>query len=263
MGSCARSRGRGVVRRFALMGPVVGLVLLAGCAVGGAEVEGASPEPRAALAAKAELAAQNLARATRDRPARAHDRSRPRPGTGAKAGGAAGGKYAGTVDTAARAGSSAPDDSGSWAPLTSYEDPVDDHGDGPGYADLATVELGEADDMLIAAVTLDAVVPASLADREVEGVGIDLYRSVSDESDYQVFLDGGRHGWRAFLQTPSGFVRFPGSLSLRGDTLRAWVPWDAVGGREDAEVSVFVDWSAGVGRLSSDGTPRFDLLPER
>ena len=237
------------------------MALLAGCAVGGAEVEG-SPEPRAALAVKAELAARNLARATHGKDARGHaGRSRseaaPRPG------GAGGGKYAGMADTAARAEDSSPQatESGTWTVLTTYDDPVADHGDGPGYADLTAVDLGEGDGMLEASVTLGSVVPGSLADREVEGVGIDLYRSGSDESDYQVFLDGGRHGWRAFLQTPSGFVRFPGSFSLGGRTLRVAVPWRAVGGREKAEVSVFVDWSTGVGRLSSDGTPRLDLLP--
>jgi len=108
-----------------------------------------------------------------------------------------------------------------------------------------------------------ATVPGALADREVEGVGIDLFRSSSDESDYQVFLDGGRHGWRAFLQTPDGFVDFPGTFTVRGRTLQVAVPWSAVGGREDAEASVFVDWASGVGRLSTDGTTRVGLLAEQ
>ena len=240
-------------------------VLLAGCAVGGAEVEGASLEPRAALAAKAELAARNLARATHDKAAHGRAGRAGRGGSEAAPGpgGAEGGKVAGMADTAARAeGSSPRATAGSWTVLTSYEDPVADHGSGPRYADLTAVDLGEDDGMLEASVTLGSVVPGALADREVERVGIDLFRSRSDESDYQVLLDGGRHGWRAFLQTPSGFVRFPGSFSLSGRTFRVAVPWDAVGGRENAEFSVFVDWSAGVGRLSSDGTPRLDLLPE-
>ena len=75
-----------------------------------------------------------------------------------------------------------------------------------------------------------------------------------------MFLDGGRHGWRAFLQTPDGFVDYPGTFAVEGRTLRVAVPWHAVGGRQETEASVFVDWSSGVGRLSTDGTARVGLL---
>jgi len=242
------------------------LWLLAGCAVGGAEVEQGSPEPRPELARKAELAAGNLEAAAQGRKARRERDLRDGDAVPGSRGGVPGkgGKHAGTADTAATAQrpSSSPAHV-SWDDLVTLDDQAGDHGNGPGYADLTGVTFSEADGMLAATVTVDATVPAALADREVEGVGIDLFRSSSDESDYQVFLDGGRHGWRAFLQTPDGFVDFPGTFTVRGRTLQVAVPWSAVGGREDAEASVFVDWASGVGRLSTDGTTRVGLLAEQ
>jgi len=243
----------------------VGSLLLAGCAVGGAEVEQGSLEPRPDLARKAELAAGNLEAAAPGRKARRGRDRRNRDGVPGSVGGAPGkgGKYAGTADAAATAQQQSPSrPEVSWTDLVTLDDQAGDHGNGPGYADLTAVTFGEADGTLAATVTVAATVPGALADREVEGVGIDLFRSSSDESDYQVFLDGGRHGWRAFLQTPNGFVDFPGTFTVRGRTLQVVVPWSAVGGREDAEASVFVDWAAGVGRLSADGTTRVGLLPD-
>jgi hypothetical protein len=148
-----------------------------------------------------------------------------------------------------------------WHQLAGLEDPVADHGNGPAYADLTGFTFSERDGKLATSIDVAAVVPGQLADREVQGVGIDFYRSSSDESDYQIFLDGGSRGWRAFLQTPDGFVDFPGTFSVHGRTLDVVVPWTAVGGRENAQVGVFSDWSSGVGRLSTDGTVREDLRP--
>lgn len=224
MSSCARSRGRGSVTRCSALTGAVSTaaaltLLLSGCAVGSSHVEGASPEPRADLAQKAEVAAGN----------------QPQARTTATAG---------------------------WAGLVALDDPSADHGNGPGYGDITAVRFSESDEDLAVSVTTAAVIPGVLADRELEGVGVDLFRSGSDESDYQLFLDGGTHGWRAFLQTPDGFVAFPGTFAVHGRTFAVVVPWAAVGGRESAEVSAFVDWSSGVGRLSTDGTPRVELLDE-
>ena len=249
------------------------LALLTGCAVGGDELAGATPEPRAELAEKAEVAAQNTDQATAGSPARGE---RPAQGEragsvksgGPRAGGPADGKYAGTSDAVGGQQNSSspvsvtrPDDS--WAGLVSLDDAAADHGNGPGYADLAAIGFSEHDDRLAVSVTVASVLPAALADREVQGVGIDLFRTSSEESDYQVFLDGGHHGWRAFLQTPDGFVDFPGTFAVEGRTLHVVVPWHAVGGRRQAEVSVFVDWSSGVERLSTDGTTKVALLPDQ
>jgi hypothetical protein len=241
--------------------------LLTGCAVGG-EVPGtASPEPRADLAEKAEVAAENLAEEAPARASgrRAQRRSESAGDKGAASGAAAsraGGSSAATTDLASTSTTGSTGDTSSWRELVSLEDPVADHGEGPRYADLARLDFRERGDRLSLTVTLAGVVPAALADREVQGVGIDLFRSSSDESDYQVFLDGGRHGWRAFLQTPGGFVDFPGTFAVDGRTLSIVVPWSAVGGRDGADVSAFVDWSSGVDRLSTDGTLRVDLPVE-
>lgn len=266
MGSCAHSQGRGAVtRRLAFLGAAFGSLLLAGCAVGGAEVEQGSPEPRPDLARKAELAAGNLgATAPGSKARRGRDRRNgeevPDPGGGVPG---KGGKYAGTADTPATAqqrSRSRPEIS--WTDLVTLDDQTGDHGNGPSYADLTAVTFGEADGMLAATVTVASTVPGALADREVAEVGIDLFRSSSEESDYQLFLDGGRRGWRAFLQTPNGFVDFPGTFAVRGRRLQVVVPWSSLGGREEAEASVFVDWSSGVGRLSTDGTTRVGLLAD-
>ncbi len=265
MGSCAHSQGRGVVqRRSALTGVITGMLLLAGCAVGAAETGDASPEPRADLAREAETIAGSLARANPEQRARAGSRG-DRPGAADHARPARTAQHGGPIDTRATGRPSGGTATGPepWVELASLDDPSADHGNGPGYADLTGVSFSEHDGTLAATVTVGGALPGRLAAREVQGIGIDLFRSSSDESDYQVFLDGGRHGWRAFLQTPDGFVRFPGYFGLSGRTLRVSVPWDALGGREDAEVSVFADWSSGVEGLSSDGTPRFDLLPEK
>ncbi len=275
MGSCAHSHGRSAaIRRSALSGVVTVLVLLSGCAVGGDEVAGASPEPRAELAEKAEVAAENAGRPTpgreqgrRERPARNAEAANAKAGAKAGAGAGGGAEYAGVSDGSGSQAAGRETSTGRpeapWTELVSLDDAAADHGSGPAYADLARIEFSERGDELAIAVTVRAVVPGTLADREVQGLGIDLFRSSGEESDYQVFLDGGGHGWRAFLQTPDGFVDFPGTFAVEGRTLRVVVPWHAVGGREEAEASVFVDWSSGVGRLSTDGTTRVGLPADR
>ncbi|HSE10419.1 MAG TPA: hypothetical protein VLB29_17290 [Nocardioidaceae bacterium] len=257
MGSCAHSQGRGVVLRRSAPSGALAALLLAGCAVGG-EVPGASPEPRAELAAEAEVAAENL---EDPRPVSARDRraangpAERRQRADRRQSGGDGYAAPPRTTSAARTGSTS-----SWRELVNLGDPAADHGDGPGFADLEGVRFSESGERLAMSLSVAGVVPGALDDREVQGVGIDLFRSSSDESDYQIFLDGGRHGWRAFLQTPQGFVDFPGTFEVEGRLLQVVVPWSAVGGREAAEVSVFIDWSSGVGRLSSDGTVRVDLL---
>lgn len=155
-----------------------------------------------------------------------------------------------------------PGSPGSGAPgeeLVSLTDPSADHGDGPDYADLAQVSLHEQDGRVRMHVTLARAVPRRLRAREAQAVGIDLFRTSSDHGDFQVLLDGGRGGWRAFLHTPDGYVDFPGLFSVDGRNLRVDLPWDAIGGRDAAEVSAFVEWSFGIDRLATDGTLRVDL----
>jgi hypothetical protein len=96
------------------------------------------------------------------------------------------------------------------------------------------------------------------------GIGVDLYRTVTQgESDYQLFADGGPDGWFAYLQTPKGFVRYPGSFALSGARLVLTVPWSSLGGRRSGRFSAFVDWTQGgrPGTLGGNASSQ-DLAPE-
>lgn len=238
--SCARSPGRGALQRCpALTGAVLGLLLLGGCAFGGAD-EGAALEPRAGLARKAVLAAVNRA-----------------PG-----GPASGGKSAATVEPDPGAAE------GGGSDLANVEDPTDDQGDGPRYADLTAVRLADSDGGLAVSLALRGIVPGRLARRELMQVGVDLFRVSPLEmllgdtaSDYQIRLQGGVDGWRAFLRQKDGYVPFPGTFTVSGRTLHVVLPWEALGGRKRAVVEAYVDWSSGVGRLSTDGLTRVQLRP--
>jgi len=243
------------------MTALAGLVLVSGCAVGGStQAEAPSREPRADLARKAAVAAENRAASPEHDAGRAGRRAHER----ADKSRSARARSADVVDTAAtaaprRSGSPSPPGSGRWSTLATIDDPLGDEGLGPEYADLRAVRFGERDGTLAISVTVGSDIPATLAEREVQGVGIDVFRSSTSESDYQVFLDGGRHGWRAFLQTPDGFVEFPGSFDLEGRTFSVSLPWSSLGGRRQAQVSVFADWSAAGGRSSSDSTSKVGL----
>ncbi|HEX4977651.1 MAG TPA: hypothetical protein VFV40_07265 [Nocardioides sp.] len=146
-----------------------------------------------------------------------------------------------------------------WSPLLRVVDPAGDQNGAPGHADVMDLTLEEGGGQLRVSVRLGSTVPGRLADREVQGVGVDLFRGRSQESDYQLFLDGGAQGWRGFLQTRRGFVPYPGTVAVRGDVLTTTVPWTSLGGRVDAEVSAFVDWSDGTGRTGWDRVQRTTL----
>ena len=260
-------------RRPAVWGVLAGsALLLTGCAVGGDDPQAdGEPIPRAALAEQAEVAALNRPDEQEGAPGTAELERRPgpdgdaagRPGPrSSKADGSSGPSGAQSAPQAPPPPSGSSGEHPStrdWPVLVRVDDAADDHGDGPGYADLREVELRESGGRLAVSVKVGEVVPGRLVAREVQGVGIDVFRSRSDESDYQVFLDGGVDGWRAFLQTPHGFVDFPGTFAVTGPTLEVVMPWSALGGRSGGEVSVFADWSSGVGRLSTDGTRRAPL----
>ena len=147
----------------------------------------------------------------------------------------------------------------SWSPLLTVADAATDQGGAPAYADVLALVLEDDGRRLRVTLRLGEVVPGRLGDREVEGVGVDLFRGDPQESDYQLFLDGGGHGWRGFLQTPRGFVAYPGSVAVRGAVLTTTVPWGALGGRRAGEVSAFVDWSDGTGRTGADQVERVSL----
>ena len=254
----------GAVRRRLAVWGVLASVLLSGCATAGSTTEEGSPTPRADLAGKAEVAAENLkqqAEGAHGSRGRRHERT-PRSGRtrGAKAPHGSG--PASTREhTASGSGTAVPVApaevaESSWQPVLLASDARGDHGAGPSYADLVSLTLEDDGTSLRVSVELGDTVPALLADGEVQGVGIDLFRSRADESDFQVFLDGGSGGWRGFLQTPRGFVRYPGTLSVTGSMLVTVIPWTELGGRADAQVSAFADWSDDGGRSSADTVDR-------
>ena len=262
--------GQGVRRRRGTrhllgVGCALSLVLLTGCAAGGDAAGEGSPTPRADLAGQAEVAAENLEKlpagrkAKRDRKAQAaraggQGPDQSGPGTGS---GGGGGDQDRPTGTSGPAGATGATTTGlSWRPVGQAGDAGGDHGSGPAYADLRSLTLEDDGTHLRLTVQVAATLPGTLGTGEVQGVGVDLYRLSRDESDFQVFLDGGEHGWRAFLQTPRGFVRYPGTLSVAGRTLVAVVPWSALGGRADAQVSAFSDWSDGRGGSSADTVER-------
>jgi hypothetical protein len=150
---------------------------------------------------------------------------------------------------------------GSWEVLLTADDPAGDAGRSPAYADVRAVRFATRGDDAALQVVTAATVPARLAPGEVVGLGIDVFRGAGVESDHQVFLDGGADGWRAYLQTPRGFVRFPGSFALRGTALEVTLPWSALGGRDAFSASAFLDWSDGRGASGSDTVDRVEVRP--
>ena len=126
---------------------------------------------------------------------------------------------------------------------------------GPAYGDLRSVVLASNGSNLRVTVTLAGALPPRPASRESLGIGVDLYqRTTQTESDYQLFADGGPDGWFAYLQTPRGFVRYPGTFGLTGAQLVFTVPWSSVGSRTSGAFSAFADWTQG-GRAGLTGNP--------
>ncbi|MFP5310130.1 MAG: hypothetical protein ACLGIR_11210 [Actinomycetes bacterium] len=149
----------------------------------------------------------------------------------------------GVADGGAAAGSAPP---APRAPrrLAVLDDPAGDQGlEGPGHADLRRVELLDEGAVLRVVVTVGAALPSTPAQGEVIGLGVDLLAAGDGESAYQLFVDGGSDGWRAYLQTPRGFVDFPGTFALGGTRIEVRVPWSALGDPVGGPVSAFLDWS--------------------
>lgn len=135
-----------------------------------------------------------------------------------------------------------------------------DHGaDGPGYADLVQLRVDRGTRTMRLVVDVGGDLPAVLATAEVEGLGVDLYRGLGLESAYQVFVDGGSDGWRAFFQVGSDFVQFPGTFRLGGGRLELVVSLSAFSAGEPERASAFADWSR---RTDAGARNSEDLLPE-
>jgi hypothetical protein len=247
-----------------VVGGVLASLVLSGCATGGGTAGQGSPTPRADLAGPAEVAAKNLNQrpvgARKGRPRAHHERT---PGTGrtrtAKQAAGSGSAPTDAVPVGSSGSAGAAEAPGPWHPVRLAADAHGDHGDGPPYADLVSLTLEDDGTSLRIGIELAGTVPGRLADGEVQGVGVDLFRTREDESDFQVFLDGGSDGWRGYLQTPRGFVRYPGTLSVDGRMLVTVIPWASLGGRSGAQASAFADWSDDGGRSSADAVDRGPL----
>lgn len=114
----------------------------------------------------------------------------------------------------------------------------------PGYGDIASVTVEDDGANARVTVVMAADVPARVPSNETMGVGVDLFaRPGQIESDYQLFTDGEPDGWFAYLQTPKGFVRYPGTFGIGGRRLVFTVPWSALGGPRSGYFSAFADWT--------------------
>lgn len=232
-------------------------LLLGGCAVG----PDYSAEPRDDLAATADVqqspARHHQAKGKHHRPHKGRSQQAAPsgdPSTASAAPGGGGGQN-GSGSTATAAPPPAP----GWARAASYTDRTGDLGltGGPSYADLTGVAVDDNGSRVRFTVTVAGRLPASLPNGEVEGIGLDLFRSGRTESDYQLFLDCG-DDWRAFLQTPRGFVAFPGTMTVGDRTLTVEVPWSSIGGRGSFGLGLFADWSREGGLVnesSQDSAP--------
>lgn len=169
-----------------------------------------------------------------------------------------------TAPTAAPAsvrsgGATAATTSPATGPLLTLDDAAGDVGAGPVYGDVRSAVFSDDGASLRVTVTVGGPV-AKLADGEVIGLGVDVFRTNDKESDYQLFADGEPDGWYAYLQTPSGFVKYPGTFAVEGPTVTFSLPWSAIGGRTAARTSVFLDWTAG-SKASTDRAPDQGTTP--
>ena len=106
---------------------------------------------------------------------------------------------------------------------------------------------------------LAAAVPTKLPENEVMGVGVDLFKADTQESDYQVFGSGSDEGWEAFLHTPKGLQTFTGRFFVGSSRIVFELRWADLGNITGTRFSSFVDWSRStVGPIalsSSDKAP--------
>ena len=254
--SGSQAKGAGFRRHPSLVVLATAL-LLGGCAVGPEY----SAEPRDDLAATADVqqspGRHHQAKTKHQRTHKGRTQQAVptgSPSTASTAPGGSGGQSGSGGTTTA-----APPPAPGWTRATSYTDRTGDLGltGGPSYADLTGVAVDENGSRVRFTVTVAGRLPASLPNGEVEGIGLDLFRSGRTESDYQLFLDCG-NTWRAFLQTPKGFVAFPGTMTVGDRTLTVEVPWSSIGGRGSFGLGLFADWSREGGLVndsSQDSAP--------
>ena len=152
---------------------------------------------------------------------------------------------------------------GPFRAIGSAADRLNDHGAlAPGYTDLVGVQLLDVNVDARAIVTYDAPIPNPMPAGEQMAVGVDLYRASpgTGDSDYQLFALGNEDGWLAFLDTPTGFVDYPGAFAIQGSSLVFQVPWSFLGNIRGKSFSTFSDWDRVqpvVNRVAEDRVPDF------
>lgn len=143
--------------------------------------------------------------------------------------------------------------------LLSVGDRTGDHGpEGPAWADLTAVEFVELGNDLRVMLQFAGALPATPADGEVPLIGVNLGEG---DAGYQLFVEGGGQTWEAYLQTPQGFVQYPGTFQLGGRSIVLQVPFNAVGSPTRAPVRVFVEWSQERLLLNAASEDRLDGEP--
>ena len=128
----------------------------------------------------------------------------------------------------------------------------------PPYGDLIKISIvGDASTARFT-VTFAGPVPPKLSRRETVGLGLELGPPKAKDGTYQLFADGGERGWIAYLDTPHGFVKYPGTFAVSGDRIVFEVPWSSIGGLRRGSIAVFCDWSkrgVALGMASEDDAP--------
>ena len=237
---------------------VLALLLLTGCALGSDGTSDVSDTPRRDLAGRPAAPA----------PASGQPSSAAPSSPGASAEASAAGPSAGLSPAPGTpAGTSAPQAPGA-SPAAPYrqiavlDDVSGDSGLGtPPYADLRRLTLADNGPSARVTVDLGGRLPAKAAVGEAIGIGVDLYRTAGQrEGDYQLFADGGPDGWFAYLHSPKGFVRYPGTFALTANGLVFTVPWRSLGGTAQGRFSAFADWTRRGTTGNDAGNDRAPLL---
>lgn len=124
----------------------------------------------------------------------------------------------------------------------SRTDAANDSG-GPAYTDVARVVIESDGARARISMTMHDAIRDPMPGGEQMAIGVDLYRTTAQaESDYQVYASGTPDGWVAFLDTPSGFVRYPGEFGIGGSTFIFTVPWSSLGRITRGYATAFMDW---------------------
>jgi hypothetical protein len=126
------------------------------------------------------------------------------------------------------------------------------------YSDVLSLRIEDNGTHARFTVQFAGDLPNPMPVGQLLNVGVDMFHG-QKESDYQLFAQGDESRWLAYLQTPSGFVEYPGTFQIGGPKLVFTVPWSSIGGRKGGTTSVFADWSDNttlvVAASSSDKLP--------